>query len=163
MIMDEKGKLFGKISIVDILIVLVVLAAIAGVGYKFAKSKVASPFVKPDTIQIQFYGEEIPDYAAKAVKKGDAGVDPVKNSVFGSVTDVKIDKSASYGTDAKGQYVRSSKDGYSSIYVTLEGSGTYSDNGVKFGSDLYFIGKTMEVRVGNTALWVRISDIRKKG
>ena len=37
MIMDEKGKLFGKVSIVDILIVVVVVLALAVIGVKSTK------------------------------------------------------------------------------------------------------------------------------
>jgi len=35
MIIDSKGKLFGKISIIDILILVVLIAGIAGVWVKF--------------------------------------------------------------------------------------------------------------------------------
>ena len=33
--LDEKGRLFGKINIVDLLIVLVLIAAVAFVGIKY--------------------------------------------------------------------------------------------------------------------------------
>ena len=32
---DEKGRLFGKVNIVDLLIILIVLAAAAFLGYRF--------------------------------------------------------------------------------------------------------------------------------
>ena len=38
MLIDEKGRLFGKINIVDFLVVAVILLAIAGVGYKLISS-----------------------------------------------------------------------------------------------------------------------------
>ena len=163
MIMDDKGRLFGKISIIDILIVLVVVAGIAGVAYKFTASKAATPFAKADDIQIQFYSEESPTDACSAIKSGDAVVDPVKNSSFGTVSSVKLDKSISWAQSDKGEFVASTKTGYSSIYLTADGKGAFGNSGVKFGTDYYYIGKTMELRVGNSAFWVRISDIKKKG
>lgn len=45
MLMDKKGKLFGKISIVDILIVLAVIVCIAGVYARFV--------AQPERVQIE--------------------------------------------------------------------------------------------------------------
>ncbi|HAA43417.1 MAG TPA: hypothetical protein DCE02_05365, partial [Ruminiclostridium sp.] len=38
MIIDSKGKLFGKISIIDILILAVIIAGTAGVWHMFFRS-----------------------------------------------------------------------------------------------------------------------------
>ncbi len=37
--MDEKGRLFGKINLFDLLVILAVLVVIAGVGYKLLSNK----------------------------------------------------------------------------------------------------------------------------
>ena len=58
MIIDDKGKLFGKISIIDLLVVCLILAGIAGAYYKFGRSKTISPFVKPDKIEMTFFSED---------------------------------------------------------------------------------------------------------
>lgn len=47
-IINEKGKLFGIINVVDLLVLVAAIAVVAGVGYKlFAKQikEVASPQV----------------------------------------------------------------------------------------------------------------------
>ena len=33
-LIDEKGKLFGKINVIDFVIVIIVIGLLAGVGYK---------------------------------------------------------------------------------------------------------------------------------
>lgn len=161
MIIDSKGKLFGKVSIIDILIVLVIIAGVGGVTYKFNKSKAVTPFTKTEDIQIVFFTEDIPDYVAQSIKQGDLVKDRVSNSVFGRVKEVKIDKGIFYAPNDRGEMVASSKPGYVSLMLTVEGQGIYTDNGVTFGNVDYYINKTLEVRAGNTAIWTRVYNIRK--
>lgn len=164
MIVDNKGKLFGKISIVDALIVLVVIAAVAGVGYKYTRSKVATPLAKQDTLQVVLYSEEQPDFVVKAVKPGDVVIDSATGVTFGQVTDVKIGKAASVGINDSGEMVATSKPGYSSAYVTVEGKGIYTGSGAQYGAEKYYIGRLFyELRVGNVSLGTKIYDIKKKG
>ncbi len=169
MFIDGKGKLFGKVSVVDALIVLVVLAVVAGVGYKMTKSTAITPFAPTasDNIEIMFYVEDAPEYAAKAIQNGDLCKDQERNVEFGHVTDVKIDKSISWAQNDKGEYVASTKAGYSRVIVTAEGKGIFRDRknyaGVTFGSADFFIGRTTNLMVGKSMFQCRIYDIKKKG
>jgi len=162
MIMDEKGKLFGKVSIVDALIVVVVLAAVFVVGYRFTKTKTVSPFVKTSAIEMQFLAEEAPDYAAKAIKVGDAVTDFEKGSAFGKVSEVKVDKSLSYGTASDGKIVSTSKQGYASVKVVTEGQGVYSGQGVTIDNTDYYIGRSIILRAGKSVIYARVCDISNK-
>lgn len=161
MIIDNKGRLFGKISIIDILIVAVVLAAVAGVVYKFKISKAEGIFVKPDKLQVVFYTEELPDFVATDIKQGDIVKDPVKNAVFGKVTGIEIDKSVSFTQNDNGDIKVSSKPGYVSIKLYVEGNGTFSTNGITINNADYAIGKQFEIRAGRSAIWTRIKEIKK--
>ncbi|MDP4179982.1 MAG: DUF4330 domain-containing protein [Bacillota bacterium] len=169
MILDSKGKLFGKISIVDILIVVIVLAAAGGVGYKLTRSKVGiySTFAKSDKIEISFYADEVPDYAANAVSNGDIAKDFDRNVSFGKVTGKTTGNSVSWGVNEKGEQVASTKKGFNSVKVTVEGEGIYRDgkasSGVSFGSADFYIGRQITLLVGNSAFQCRIYDIKKKG
>ena len=54
MIIDKNGKVFGKINIIDLLVLIVLVAAIFVVGSRFLLPKQKST----QTIQMQFYLEE---------------------------------------------------------------------------------------------------------
>lgn len=167
MIIDSKGKLFGKISIIDILIVLVLLAAIAGVGYKYAASKTTTPFTVKDDIRMKFYGAEVPEYAANSVKAGDTVKDLVKGTVFGTVKEVVVDKAISVASTDRGEIVQASRPGFASIMITVEGKGLLGDgrSGVTIDNSEYYIGDAIDkLRAGNAALYynVRVYDISKK-
>ncbi len=47
--MDEKGRLFGKINLFDLLVILAVLAVVAGVGYKLVSNGRQSAAAKNTT------------------------------------------------------------------------------------------------------------------
>ncbi len=167
MIMDGKGKLFGKVSIVDVLIVVIILAAVGGIGYKLTKSKLQTPFTQSDNIQIKFYSEEVPDFVLNAINKGDLAKDFERNVEFGHVTDVKADKSVSWTENDKGENIAAPKAGYSSAIVTIEGKGIFRDSknyaGVTFGGSDFFVGRTITLLAGHSTFQCRIYDIKKKG
>ena len=161
MILDKKGKLFGKISIVDIIIAVIIIAAIAGLYYKFGKSGTVTAFTKTDNIQITLYHEDVPNYIANNIKVGDVVKDRLQNAVIGKVTDVKVGPDIVFHPSDSGQVVASSRPGYSSITVTAEGKGIYNVTGPTFGGVEYYLGKQVEWRVGVTDYFAKISDIKK--
>lgn len=161
MIIDSKGKLFGKISIIDIIVVLFILGLGLGVFYKFTKSDTVSVFNKPDSLIVVLFIEETPDYTKNAINIGDPVREVVQNSLLGTVTEVKAGKSVSFGVNDQGIIVQSSKAGYESLEITLKGEGIYGNGGVTFGSSAFYVGKFYEIKVGNAGVYGRIKSIRK--
>lgn len=162
MIIDSKGKLFGKVSLIDIIIVLVILGAIAGVAYKFATSGAGGILQAKDKLEIQFFVEEAPTFTCTPVKAGDICRETIQNALFGTVSAVKVDKARSYAADSSGKWVTSSKEGYSSILITMQGEGKFAADGVTIDNSVYFIGKSIELKVGNSVFWGRIYNITGK-
>lgn len=162
MLFDKKGKLFGKISIVDILIVLIILAVAAGAYYKFGKSGTVTAFTKTDKIQISFYSETLPKYIVNNIKVGDVARDRVQNIVFGKVIDVIPGPDLQCQPNNEGKVVLSSRPDYCSVTVVVEGDGIYAPSGVTFGGVEYFVNKPQtEMRFGNSFFYAKISDIKK--
>lgn len=163
MLIDDKGRLLGKISIIDILLV-VILASVLLFGLN--KIGLFSPkdalVDNRDKIEIVFYQEEVNDFTANGVNIGDPATESLQNSSFGHVTGVEIGDSISWGSDIEGNQVATSKEGYSSIYITLESKGTVGPNGLKIGGSDYYIGEIITLRVGNTIFFGRISDANRK-
>jgi len=167
MIIDSKGKLFGKVSIIDIVIVLVVVAAIVGVGYKITQSNTITLTTKTDSIRLTFFSNESPEYAVKAVKEGDVVKDFEQGAVFGKVVgDIKADKALSYEEFTEyvdGEWIVGSRPGYCSYYMTVDGEGVINaDGGVNYGGANYYVGRTVIIRAGNNVFTGRIYSIEKK-
>lgn len=164
MIIDKKGRLFGKVSIIDILAVALVVAIALFVGGKFKKTDNGSPFAaKEDKIRIVYFVEEVNNFVANTPEVGDLGREAVFKASFGNVVDIKRDKSVSWIKSDNGKLLKSSKEGHSSVYITMEGTGIYGNNGVRMGDGEYFIGQSVVLNVGNAQLYGRICEITKIG
>lgn len=163
MFIDEKGRLFGRINILDFSIIVILIGALGFMVPKILNSKTTNPmFNKSETIVTGIWIETIPEFAANTIQKGDSVRDAVKNVTLGRVTDIVIKDSVIYAADDKGQQVVSSKPGYKSIQVTLEGPGILSENAATFDNADEFVGKTVEFRFGRVAGWGYISSLKKK-
>jgi hypothetical protein len=161
MILDSKGKLFGKVSIIDILVILIVVGGIAGVVYKYTKSKVATPFTKPDTVQIVLYTEKTPEYAAKAINVGDPIKDRTDNVDLGTVTKVEISESKLYGFNSEGKSVASSQEGFVSVKVTAKVQGVLYKDRLTVGTCDFYVYKNFDTRFGRSSFWAFVTDIKK--
>lgn len=162
MFIDNKGKLFGKISIIDIIVLVLVVAVVGGVGYKFTKSR-SVVTGGTDKVILEFYSEESPDFALKAVRKGDIVGDYDKGSIFGKVVSVSVNKADSWGQDAQGQLVKTSKPGYASAIIKVEGQVLKNrDGGISVNNADYFIGKTITTKAGDSVFVSRLYSIAKE-
>ncbi|NLP14270.1 MAG: DUF4330 domain-containing protein [Clostridium sp.] len=164
MIIDSKGKLFGKVSIIDILILVVLIVGIAGAA-KFFMTDSALPIIdRTETYIVGLYWEESPDFAVNAAKIGDVARDFDRGSVLGKVTDIQIHESVCFIETEDGQVLVGSKPGYVSYHITLEGNGTPDGyGGVVFNGVDYQVGRQMIVKVGSAIFQGRIDRLEKKG
>jgi hypothetical protein len=162
MLFDKKGKLFGKVSIVDILIVVIIIAVVGGLYYKFGNSGTVTAFTKTEKVQVSFYSESIPKYIVDSIKVGDVAKDRVQTIVIGKVIDVKVGPDLQCEPNSEGKVVLSSRPDYCSVTVIVEGQGIFASSGVTFGGVEYFVNKpATEMRFGNSFFYAKISDIKK--
>lgn len=165
MIIDNKGKLFGKISIIDILIVLIVVGAVAGLGYKLTRSKAGNPvFTKQDEIQVKFRHDDVPEFVVKAIKEGDPVRESVQNASFGKVSSIETGDAIVWLDTEDGRSVKVSREGYYSVEITMNAKGMMGSSGVTIDKASYYVGQTVTLYVGNAALYSgKITDIKEKG
>lgn len=156
-IINEKGKLFGIINIVDLLVLLAVIAVVVGVGYKLFGSKVAevvSPEVTLTTVvrvrgATPFLVKEVErnDQVGKKIVNGNEFLDAV-------VTAVDIEAYNQQIPTADGRIVTATDEDKRDIVFTIETK-------VRKGSASYKIG-TQEVRAGRTFI-VKTDDFESSG
>lgn len=140
-----------KISIIDILIVLV-FALVIVLGVKIINKTQVSSMEIPDiefTAEIKRQDEDF----ANSISIGDDIYDSVKGGYLGKVT--KVDKKpASDVVEDKinGNYVKSYYDGKYDVYVTICGTpGTYNSKTIMFASKEIRVGDEVFVRNKNYA------------
>lgn len=153
-----KWRLFGKLTVADILIILIFLILAAAVIYKI---KTPEP-VKLDKIRFEFYVESVPSYAAQNVKKGDNIIESTDGNQVGTVVDKIINDAVIYMPDSEGKYVKTSQEGFNSIIVIGETYAEYDNNCFESNEKEYNLGKTYGLKIGNELFYGRIRSIEKE-
>lgn len=161
MIIDQKGKLFGKINIIDLAIIIVIVAVVAILGFKFLAPS-QSGQDSQGICEVKYYIEEVSDFVSEKVNVGDKLMDEAKNVGLGVVTNIELSDAVSYGTDAEGKWVKSSKPDYKSMIITSEVNATKFGHGMIVGASKYYVGHTFVLLAGEAKLYLRVYDINFK-
>lgn len=156
--MIKDGKLFGKINVIDFIVILVVILAIAA-----AAVFIFMPKDGADTLVMKFRIEEVDEFVAGKVKVGDPLYDDTYSLDLGFVTDIEIDDSISYSNaDSDNIWTIASKEGYKSMIITGECKGTKTNLGAEIGGKKYGVGHSFVLRAGDAKLYLRVYDIELK-
>lgn len=128
-LIDEKGRLFGKINLIDLLVVLLVVAVIFAVVWKLGGNKAAAAVTGQNKTAV--YTVEIEDVPADiaAFSKTQLGKSLVNDSkiIAAAITDVQTE-------------VFDAATGHETIFITVQADASFTGNVYKVGPQ--------EVRVG---------------
>lgn len=155
--LDEKGRLFGFINIIDLLVLILILVVAAGFFYKnknaapvathTAKVKVICPYLRPEVAEQIHDGDQL-------LARGQ--IQPVY------IKDVKIVTARDSDTRSDGTLVLQQHPFRKDVYLTLEGPVSYTGaevymagQGIRAGLDKYIM-KTQVVEVTGEILEVEI-------
>jgi len=164
MIIDSNGRLFGKVSVIDVLIVALVVAAgfFLATRYLLPSNNPISAGSSLDELEIKFYSEEVNNFVVDAIKEGDSAKEFAQYANFGTVVKVERADSITWVGDFDGIINPSSKDGYySSITVTTRVRGRINDIGFELDGTNYFVGKTVIMQFGKAGFQGRIAGVER--
>jgi hypothetical protein len=157
--LDNKGRLFGKVSLVDLFVVLVTGAVIAVVYFNVgAGSRHTGGTEQP--VLITFYNPSLHDFTAEALRLGTPVVNDANETYLGTVVNLEIGESINFMPDIYGNEVASAMEGYSSVYITSRVYGRISDGAVVLGGNVYGVGEEIIIWAGRSKTMLHISDIR---
>lgn len=155
---DKNGKLFGKINLIDLIIILVVLALAAFVVMKFVFPRDNGDGLSP--VRISFYSSEEPDYVVTAIKEGDKVLDSAENVVIGTVEKVSLGEPLNYEVNtAGGEVLPVVRENCYSITVDVLANAKYGDFGATVDGVLYGVGHSLVVYAGQSKMYLRVSAI----
>lgn len=154
---DKNGKLFGKINLIDFIIVLVILALVAFVALKVVDK--GNEGANLTQVRISFYGEETPNYVTKYIEKGTTVLDGTEKVNLGTIESFDIGSPLSYATTTNGDVQQVIKEGYSSVSITAIVKGELGEHGVTVDGVLYGVGHTLPIYAGKAKLFMKVSGI----
>ncbi|MBZ4645598.1 MAG: hypothetical protein PWR27_485 [Petroclostridium sp.] len=164
MFIDDKGRIFGKVSIVDIVVVLLILAAVSGTYYKFFLVRKGRSVAQFDTIQYQVQVKDVRKASVDAIEEGAAIFDDETGNSMGKIISKEIQPAKDYIVKTDGTYVEAEKPDRYTVIVTIETPGVENDYG-------YFANGTREIKRGSDlklktrliAVETRVMDVKKIG
>lgn len=141
MIIDEKGKLFGKISILDIIVLLLVGGLVISFAFKARASDNITFLSANDTFYVTFRIERVRDFTVNAVSEGDVFYEQ-HASILGTVVDVWTEDGTLVVKQDDGTAELFTYDDKYDLLITLEVKGSITENG-------YYIRGNNQVSVGS--------------
>ena len=162
--MIRDSKLFGKINIIDLCIVvgIVAVAIFAFTQLRGGGSPIA--ILAPDETReftMSFFVEEVEDFRLDGINIGDRAFDGPANILLGEVIYLDINDAIVWNADRYGNTVRSNKEGHSSLEITTRLRATPVEHGVMVGGNRFGIGHSLTLRVGSSVIFMRISGLEE--
>lgn len=162
--MDKNGKIFSKVSIVDLFALLLVVACIAAVGLKVRTVKT----VKGGDVAVEYVVrvENVRDFSVEAMKKSigaDGVIDIESKYEMGKVTGVKEQPARVLVQTNDGEFVLAEYDDRYDVYVTLEAQGSETEDGYYTHSGRQLSpGATVGIKTKYSQFYAEVTEVRVK-
>lgn len=141
-IIDQNGRLFGKVSVIDLLVVLVVLVMAFALHIKNNELD-ASKTSSDANVTITFTAkvENLSKHIADSIQVGDTVYDKDRSSggAIGTITDIQVLPAQVTESMRDGTFVTVTNENACNLLVTIQGSGLVS-NGRYSINRVYEIG-----------------------
>lgn len=134
----QKGKLFGKINVIDFCVIILVIVLAAGAYYKFRGLTKTSTNAEMESIPYTIEVKKVRDYIYDNVKEGDLIFDKISGNCIGKITGIEGKPAKDDILCIDGTYRLGDIENRVDVIFTIEGEGTVSEDG-------YFVNKTYEL------------------
>ena len=140
-ILDRDGRLFGKISIIDVIVILVV-AVLAAAIYVKSQMPQTGNSVSTTTVVYQMKLINQPEYMLSAIQVGDQLYDKERSTggALGTITDIEISEGTEQGELDDGTVAYVPAEGCYDILLTIEGEALIGADGSVALNRIYDLG-----------------------
>ena len=123
-VLDEKGRLFGVIKIVDVIVIILAIVLICGIYVKFGRNE-RTGAVSSGSMQTVTYQMEIKSVRSGItdnLRAGDKIYDQENDVELGTITDVQVTDARRSEALIDGTVVEGTVQGRYDVILTIEGS-----------------------------------------
>lgn len=157
---DDKGKIFGKINIVDLTLLLLVIVVVIGGTYKFSQiNNTTQDHLQKIDLKIEIEKEKVG--LVNAIKEGDLLLDSVRGTEFGEVISktVKSHKELVIGKDGKVEF-KEIPDTYD-VELEIISPAMVTEEGILIGRKPTYIGSSVRLKSNLYVFNCKVIDITK--
>lgn len=171
MIMDKQGKIFGKVSIVDIFVVLVVIIGVIGVFATKAKlddgkllSDDSKMLIKTsaenEQLEIKLKAKEVRDVTRDSIIVGDDVYLVANDKLLGTVSRVESEPSERNVVSNDGTVYKAVVPDRYDITIVVETDGKKKEEGFYTDSNIHLLyGKEIEIKTSTIQTTPRVDEI----
>ena len=156
---DKNGKLFGKINIIDLLIILIVIAALIFVGLKVLAPDSNSGETQSSKVRIGFYAAMVEEGFENVFYEGAPLYEDLTDVSLGKLTDWNIEPEYEYQVNDNGETIKVEHTNNHFVNITAEVNGTMASDGLHIGSSLYCVGAHYTIHVGTGKIYVECCEL----
>ena len=138
--MDKNGKIKGKVSIVDIAVILLVIVVIVGIAARYG-NKITNAVKTDKQFEYVLKVENVRQYTVDALKRMGNVTDKKSEKNLGEIIDVTVENATQQSTTASGEVTMTELPERYTCYVTIRAVG-------KESSDNYILDDSTELSVG---------------
>ncbi len=128
-VIDEKGRLFGRLNLIDLLVILLIVLAAAAAASKMHKTK--SMDTADATIRYTLCIKKVRQQSVEAIEKNKEGlVDAEKGETLGNIVAIEQRPAEELVQLEDGSFVLSEYPDKYDLYITMETPGRMNEKGI---------------------------------
>lgn len=156
-IINKKGQVFGKINVIDILVVFILIFGI------YSIVNISGDFIKQpklnDKISFVLTATQVKPFLVETLKDNDIVSVSKTEDFFGNLSKITYKDSVAYTSDKDGNIVLTSRPDTYFLELMVTSAGKKEGDSAKIGDKTYTIGQILNFRVGDTILDLEIKKI----
>ena len=154
----------SRFNIIDLLIIIVIIAAVATVAVRLDLADKIVQATAEDSARVTITVFSIDQAAVGAVSEGDELVWEQENCDFGSIVHKEVANAVKYNTVEDGSYVKTTDPERYDLTLTVDTKGIFTKEGYMLGGKSYLAaGKTVTFHNGKTALTSLVISVNEIG
>lgn len=158
-LVDDRGRLFGLVNLVDLVVVLVVLALVGAGVYKVMAVR-AGPVRQTRTVELTLLAAEVRSATVDVVREGVQVWEHDSSLPFGTVTAVQVLPATKHTATADGRWILAEIPERYDLLVTLRVPALVSETAITIGRMETRIGTRVTIKTAYFALETRVVGIK---
>jgi len=161
MVINKEAKVFGKINIIDLLIILAILAVGVFFASRLRAGEITIAPTPTSAYEMRFFTESVQTFTAENMRVGEDLFDNATGALLGRIVEVNINPSIEWNPNAAGVLTSSSMEGWSSVEVVTHLQATPDTHGIRISGNRYSVGQSLTIR-GGGLIFLRVSGIEER-
>jgi hypothetical protein len=157
-LIDNRGRLFGRINVIDFIVIVVVILFLAGVAYTRLKPGNLQG-IEPTTIEVTFLVPNVRGPSINAPELGDIVRESKTNQVLGELVSKEDEPANLVIQMPDGRFWEMNSQTRRDMFLTIRGSGRVSDNLIQLGGQEVRIGTPISIKTRIYAFQSTVWDI----